>query len=171
MKSKRVDVETRFPIVIRKNPVPIMGSIYNVSMTTDQIFDCLCSKATVKEILSNGSKLSLDLSNYDKDNDIDANQVDDNKKDNHQEDLKKPEDNVNNPEELGHTNDDQEDPANTEDLNDTNDSLENLDDPEELENDDIKTNTDEEHIDDLNVDLKSPVVQYNRKNKNKKYYR
>lgn len=49
--------------------VPIVGST-QLNLTHDEIYQCLCAKAEVLEILGNGKTINLDFTNYNRDNSI-----------------------------------------------------------------------------------------------------
>lgn len=66
--KKRVNIETCIPLTIFQSP--IVGKVMNLELTTDEIYSCICQKALVEEILSNGSTVALDFSNYAIDNEI-----------------------------------------------------------------------------------------------------
>lgn len=66
--KKRVNIETCIPLTIFQSP--IVGKVMNLELTTDEIYSCICQKALVEEILSNGSTVALDFSNYATDNEI-----------------------------------------------------------------------------------------------------
>jgi type IV secretory pathway VirB10-like protein len=65
--KKTVDIIARLPIVPEKG-LPIRGVCNGIVMETDTILKAICSKATVHEILEDGTRLLLDLANYNKDN-------------------------------------------------------------------------------------------------------
>jgi len=48
--------------------VPIISPVMGVQMSVGDILRCIHSRAAVTEILPNGEKIALNLSNYDKDN-------------------------------------------------------------------------------------------------------
>lgn len=154
MMIKLVDVESRFPITVRQIPVPIMGNIYNTKMTTDQIFDCICARAVVREVLPNGERLILTLANYDKDN---TPKID--KQENKEDSKTTP---ISESEEV----------ESNKDLEVKNEeTIEN-------ENDSITVEGSEDETSNLEAELKAPVVQYNRGSKyngknynNKKKYK
>ena len=64
--TKLVNIYPSVP-VISTNP-PIRSIIRNVKKPVEQIRACIMARATVEEILKDGSKIRLDLTNYDKDN-------------------------------------------------------------------------------------------------------
>ena len=47
---------------------PIIGTIFNIRLSTNQIYTCLAGGARVEEILNDGTKLTLGISNYNKEN-------------------------------------------------------------------------------------------------------
>ena len=49
--------------------VPIVGTT-QLNLTPDEIYNCLCAKAEVMEILANGKMINLDFTNYNRDNSI-----------------------------------------------------------------------------------------------------
>lgn len=74
--KKKCQIHAVFPITCFS--VPIVGHT-ELNLTTDEIYQCLCAKAEVAEVLPNGKTINLDFSNYNKDNFI------------KKEDIKKPE--------------------------------------------------------------------------------
>lgn len=64
--TKLVNVKTNGPVALK---VVLRGSIFAVTLTTDEIFQCICQKAIVEEILPSGKTVLLTLSNYNTDND------------------------------------------------------------------------------------------------------
>lgn len=62
--NKIVNIATRVPIRVLN--VPIRGNVRKITMSVEDIFKCICQKAEVDEVLSNGKLLRLDLANYDK---------------------------------------------------------------------------------------------------------
>lgn len=64
--TKLVNIYPSVP-VIAVNP-PIRSITRNVKKPVEQIKACIMARATVEEILKDGSKIRLDLTNYDKDN-------------------------------------------------------------------------------------------------------
>jgi hypothetical protein len=64
--TKLVNIYPSVP-VISTNP-PIRSIIRNVKKPVEQIRACIMARATVEEILNDGSIIRLDLTNYDKDN-------------------------------------------------------------------------------------------------------
>ena len=67
MKTKKVNIYTNR--LITALSVPIRGNVNAATLTTQQIFNCLCQKAIVDEILEDGTLVRLDMANYDKEND------------------------------------------------------------------------------------------------------
>lgn len=65
--SKIVNIDVRNPIRSLRTPLSV-GKYYNVEMSVPDIFSCICARAYVDEVLSDGSLLRLDLTNYFKDN-------------------------------------------------------------------------------------------------------
>ena len=64
--KKRVNIKINAPIY---NVIPpITRTLMNVEMSTGDIRNCICAKATVEEILDNGKVITLNLYNYNKDN-------------------------------------------------------------------------------------------------------
>lgn len=66
--TKIVNIYPSTPI-IGLNP-PIRSVVKNVTKSTKEIRTCLMSRAIVEEVLSNGKIIRLDISNYDKNLDI-----------------------------------------------------------------------------------------------------
>lgn len=66
---KKVNIEVKVPIRSLRMPLSV-GKYYNVEMSPSDIFKCICGRALVDEVLSNGTTLRLDLKNYNKDNDV-----------------------------------------------------------------------------------------------------
>lgn len=64
--NKTVNIYPRTPITTL-NP-PIRGIVRNVVKSTKEIRECIIARAVVEEVLSDGSTLILDFSNYNKDN-------------------------------------------------------------------------------------------------------
>lgn len=62
---KTVNVFTRIPI--RNVKPPLQGNYKNIKMDTSDIVKCLNRRARVEEVLSDGTKILLNLSNYYKD--------------------------------------------------------------------------------------------------------
>lgn len=62
---KTVNVFTRIPI--RNVKPPLQGNYKNIKMHTSDIVKCLNRRARVEEVLSDGTKILLNLSNYYKD--------------------------------------------------------------------------------------------------------
>lgn len=65
-KVKKVNVHA--PIPIRTVVPPIHGDLKGVCMSPSNILKCLIGKATVHEVLSDGSLLKLNMKNYNTDN-------------------------------------------------------------------------------------------------------
>lgn len=64
--KKRVNIKINAPIY---NVIPpITRTLMNVEMSTGDIRNCICAKATVEEILDSGKIIILNLYNYNKDN-------------------------------------------------------------------------------------------------------
>ena len=63
----KVNVTTSKPIynVLK---TPIIGTIFNIRLSTNQIYTCLAGGAKVEEILNNGTKITLGINNYNKEN-------------------------------------------------------------------------------------------------------
>lgn len=66
MNTKIVNIYPKYPI-ITVNP-PIRTAVKKVTKSIDEIRKCIIARAVVEEILNNGNIISLDFSNYDKDN-------------------------------------------------------------------------------------------------------
>lgn len=64
-KKKKCQIYASLPITCFE--VPIIGET-ELNLTEDEIYKCLCAKAEVLEILSNGKRINLDFTNYNKDN-------------------------------------------------------------------------------------------------------
>lgn len=64
--TKRVNVVTR--IAVRTVNPPISGSYKNIIMSTSDILKCLSKRASVEEILPDGSTVKLNMKNYYLDN-------------------------------------------------------------------------------------------------------
>lgn len=64
--NKTVNIYPRTPITTL-NP-PIRGIVRNIVKSTKEIRECIIARAVVEEVLSDGSTLILDFSNYNKDN-------------------------------------------------------------------------------------------------------
>lgn len=65
-RTKRVNVTT--VVAVRTTNPPICGTLQNIEMTTGDILKCLCKRAKVEEILSDGSTIRLNMKNYYTDN-------------------------------------------------------------------------------------------------------
>lgn len=65
MEKKRCLIHANMPITCFS--VPIIGHV-ELRLTSDEIYKCLCSKAEIQEILSNGKMINLDFTNYNTDN-------------------------------------------------------------------------------------------------------
>ena len=65
---KKVDISTN--VEIRNISTPVYRSRQNIELNTKDIRTCLMKGAYVYEILKDGSKLRLDLNNYNKDNNV-----------------------------------------------------------------------------------------------------
>lgn len=65
-RTKRVNVTT--VVAVRTTNPPICGTLKNIEMTTGDILKCLCKRAKVEEILSDGSIIRLNMKNYYTDN-------------------------------------------------------------------------------------------------------
>lgn len=65
-RTKRVNVTT--VVAVRTTNPPICGTLKNIEMTTGDILKCLCKRAFVEEILSDGSTVRLNMKNYYTDN-------------------------------------------------------------------------------------------------------
>lgn len=61
---KKVNVFPMVPIYSIKNP--IVGTTFNVELSTGDILCCIYARAKVEEILPNGTTINLDLKNYNK---------------------------------------------------------------------------------------------------------
>lgn len=64
--AKIVNIYSKVPI--RALDVSIRGNIKGLELSDADIFKCICQKGIVDEVLSDGSLIRLDLSNYNKDN-------------------------------------------------------------------------------------------------------
>lgn len=64
--KKNVDVYCMIPIMSLKEP--ITSNAFNIQLSVGDILQCICGKGLVDEILDDGTKVRLNLSNYDKDN-------------------------------------------------------------------------------------------------------
>lgn len=60
--NKIVNVRTTVPV--RTITPPIFGNVSNVKMSTGDILKCLCFRATVDEVLPDGSTVRLTMKNY-----------------------------------------------------------------------------------------------------------
>lgn len=65
--TKLVNVYTRSPIRSMSG-IPIRSSIRSIKLTISDIHACIIAKARVEEVLIDGSVISLNLANYNKDN-------------------------------------------------------------------------------------------------------
>lgn len=63
--KKKCSIYAKFPITCFT--VPIVGHT-TLNLTPEEIYECLCARAEVSEILPNGKTVDLDFSNYNKDN-------------------------------------------------------------------------------------------------------
>lgn len=61
---KRVNIFPTVPVYNIKNP--IVGTTFNVELSTGDILCCIYARAKVEEILPNGNTLNLNLKNYNK---------------------------------------------------------------------------------------------------------
>lgn len=59
---KRVNIKAQ--VAIKTVTPPIYGTLNNVRMTTSDILKCLCKRAIVEEILSDGRVIRLGMKNY-----------------------------------------------------------------------------------------------------------
>ena len=59
---KRVNIKAQ--VAIKTVTPPIYGTLSNVRMTTSDILKCLCKRAIVEEILSDGRVIRLGMKNY-----------------------------------------------------------------------------------------------------------
>lgn len=75
---KRVNIYA--PVAIRTITPPIYGTCNDIMMTSGDILKCLCKRATVEEILSDGTKVRLTMKNYCLDNEPVVKKVDDKEK-------------------------------------------------------------------------------------------
>ena len=66
MKKRKVTIKTMTPISGVIPNTSIHGYVKEISLTTEQIRKCIVQKASVSEILPNGLYKHLDLTNYDK---------------------------------------------------------------------------------------------------------
>ena len=73
---KNVNITTTKPIY-NVFKTPIVGTVLNTRLSTNQIYTCLAGGARVDEILSNGKKVVLGINNYNKDNEpkVDINEA------------------------------------------------------------------------------------------------
>lgn len=62
--KKIVDVYPYIPITQIKHP--IVTNTLNIELSTGDILTCICAKAKVEEVLSDGTRVRLNFSNYDK---------------------------------------------------------------------------------------------------------
>lgn len=65
IKKKKCQIYASLPITCFE--VPIVGET-ELNLTEEEIYKCLCAKAEVLEILSNGKRVNLDFTNYNKTN-------------------------------------------------------------------------------------------------------
>lgn len=65
-KTKRVSILCLVPVHGIINARPLTGYIRSIELTIEQIRKCIVQKASVKELLPDGRVKLLDLSNYDK---------------------------------------------------------------------------------------------------------
>lgn len=65
--KKKCQIRAVYPITCFE--VPIVGTT-ELNLTPDEIYKCLCAKAEIDEVLSNGTLVHIDFTNYDKDNEI-----------------------------------------------------------------------------------------------------
>lgn len=61
---KRVNVFPTIPVYNIKNP--IVGTTFNVELSSGDILCCIYARAKVEEILPNGKTINLNLKNYNK---------------------------------------------------------------------------------------------------------
>ena len=64
--NKVVNIYPKYAITT-VNP-PIRSTVYRVTKSTSEIRNCIIARAVVEEILPDGSTITLNFSNYDKDN-------------------------------------------------------------------------------------------------------
>lgn len=64
--TKTVNIQATIPV--RTLAYPICGVIKNIEMEVGDIFKCICGRAFVDEILSDGTLVRLGMENYNKDN-------------------------------------------------------------------------------------------------------
>lgn len=64
--KKKVDITPTLPIFQLR--VPVVGPVMNYEMAIGDIGVCIYARALVDEILEDGTKVRLNLQNYDKDN-------------------------------------------------------------------------------------------------------
>lgn len=60
--EKLVNISAKTPV--RTLKVTIYGDIFGMNMSVGDIFKCICGRAIVDEILPNGEKVRLNMSNY-----------------------------------------------------------------------------------------------------------
>lgn len=65
--KKLVNIKSTAPIYTL--PVPIKGPVLRIRLTVEEIYKSLCAEADLEEILSDGSFVKLDLTNYNTVND------------------------------------------------------------------------------------------------------
>ena len=66
--NKLVNIHASIPV--RDVTPPIYGEVMRCTMSTDDIFKCICHRALVDEVLSDGSIVRLGLNNYNKVNEV-----------------------------------------------------------------------------------------------------
>ena len=64
--TKKVNVVTR--VAVRTTNPPISGSYKNIIMSTSDILKLLCKRASVEEVLPDGTTVKLNMKNYYLDN-------------------------------------------------------------------------------------------------------
>ena len=68
--NKRVNLVASNYIRGLSDAGPIRGVVDNIELSVQNIFMCLCDRASVEEILDDGSLLKLGFDNYNKDNNL-----------------------------------------------------------------------------------------------------
>ena len=64
--SKKVNIYAlKRPVTLK---IAIRGTVYGMTLPVEDIFKCICQKAKVEEILSDGSLVQLNFQNYNTDN-------------------------------------------------------------------------------------------------------
>lgn len=71
--KKLVNIQVSRPVTGLS--IPLRSNVEKIEITVDEIFNCICSKAIVDEVLLDGSTKRLDLVTYNQDNNLELRKI------------------------------------------------------------------------------------------------